>query len=378
MGLPAECLPMRFRVSLILFTLSAVVVTLAALLVCAELLLRFGRTQAADELPTHMEQTPYTPIRLRPGYSGVVWERIVHTNRWGFRDEPDFPVEPAPGETRVLSLGDSIGYGVGIAADEHYSKVIERRLNEADEGQRWRVVNAGSQGYSPSGYAAYLRYEGLELKPKLAMVEIELCNDVTDEALIRWETDGHPSGVPCAVRGGRYAVAWDGILLGGYFRGPNLPERTYLWASLVRGWLNLSLWAKPSEVFARDGTGYYSLGYDQALLTDERLAEGWERLFAALAATRRLLTDNDAELLVILLPARYVFDDAPAWKAFASGLVTRAAQRLAKEGIPFVDMSKPLASAGGAELYLDFAHLTARGNRVVGEAATGPVIKALD
>ena len=116
------------------------------------------------------------------------------TNAYGFRDEPPLDPVPPEGEFRILSLGDSIGFGLGVTSEDRYAQVLQRELNDSPGAFRFRVVNASGQGYSPSSYAAYIYQEGLELNPDLVLVQIELCNDVTDEALLGW-----PSGVQASL-----------------------------------------------------------------------------------------------------------------------------------------------------------------------------------
>lgn len=59
------------------------------------------------------------------------------------------PAGPALGARRVVFLGDSLTAGLGLAADEAYPALIERRLRE--RGQGWTVVNAGVSGDTSAG-----------------------------------------------------------------------------------------------------------------------------------------------------------------------------------------------------------------------------------
>ena len=110
-------------------------------------------------------------------------------------------------------MGDSIGVGLGIEPFHHYTKVLERDLNRQRTHPSYRVINAGGQGYSPSSYYVYLKYEGLRFQPRMVVVEIEMCNDITDEALLNWDFQEGDRTRPHRVRGGRYVVGWDGNLL---------------------------------------------------------------------------------------------------------------------------------------------------------------------
>src|SRR5262245_1844183 len=71
------------------------------------------------------------PVRLRRNRSDVVIEYgepefkvTIHQNRWGFRGGA---LERAKGERqRVLVLGDSFTYGVGVEDDETFSARLEQ------------------------------------------------------------------------------------------------------------------------------------------------------------------------------------------------------------------------------------------------------------
>lgn len=335
--------------------------------VTAELILRWSSVNNAAEKLDHVEAAEYTPIRFRGNYQGSLWGIPFHTNRFGFRDEPEFSEEPETNEYRILSLGDSIGFGLGIQSEEHYTKVLERALNRDSRRVDFRVINAGGQGYSPSGYYVYLRNEGLKLKPDLVIIEAEICNDTSDEALLRWgktDREGHPK----KIMGGRYVVSWDGKQLGTYATRGFFFEKTYLYTNLARRALNLARKIFPQEPWSRrpGARVYYSLGFDQFLLDEERLEEGHERLFAALSGTVRLLEDEGIKCLIMIMPSRYLYQDAHDYTLFASTLYEEALESARKHDLPCLDMYGTIKNSGGEALFIDFAHLTGEGNRAIG------------
>jgi lysophospholipase L1-like esterase len=361
------------KTRLYLLSLALFVVLFAAAFLSAELLLRYLTLRSAEETRDHVIQTAYQPAQARPNWQGQIWGIPFRTNLYGFRDEEDFDLVPGSGEYRILSLGDSIGFGLGVPSQAHYTKVAEELLNRPPSPHRYRVINAGGLGYSPSGYHVYLRHEGLRLQPNLVIVEIELCNDVTDEALLRWAIDAGPGGTLTAVRGGRYVIGWDGNLLATWSVGtPYFFERSYLYTDLLRRSLNLLYRLRPTEPFksqSERGIGYYSLGFDRFLLNEQRIESGWERMFEALDQTNRMVRGQGASFLLMIVPSRYVFEEqSGTWQAFAAELIRRARTAAKERDIPFLDLTPFVSSGGGANLYFDFAHLTEEGNRVVGEA----------
>ncbi len=352
------------KAKLYLLTLLLFAVIGTVVLVATELALRWSSLSESSEKRDHVVRTDWTPARLKPNYSGVFWGVPFHTNRFGFRDEEDFPTKPEPDEFRVLSLGDSIGFGLGVEAKAHYTKVAERILTSEFPGTRSRIINAGGQGFSPSGYCVYLKHEGLELSPNLVIVEIELCNDLSDEALLRWK--GQTSTGPDAVVGGRYQVSWDGNLLGTYTTSNRLLQRTYLYTVLVRRLLNLYSRFEKDQPPA--SPVLYSLGFDQVLLTPERIEIGWSHLEGSIEGMAELLRNHDMPFLLMLMPSRYVFENVAGYTEPAQALLQRARQWARQSGINWIDMEPPLREAGGSTMFFDFAHLTEDGNQAVGQA----------
>jgi hypothetical protein len=279
----------------------------------------------------------------------------------------------------VFSLGDSIGFGVGLEAKEHYCKVAQRIIRAKSSASDIQMINASGQGYSPSGYYVYLRNEGIQLNPSMVVVEIELCNDLTDEALLFWHTDEEP--YPSAVKGGRYLVAWDGNLLGTYAVGGYPWERTYVYTDLLRRSLNLLNRLSPSPLFSTNpgGTIYYSLGFDQCLLDEERIERGWTRLLGALEATKKLCNSIQIPFLLLIMPSRHIYDDsAPAHRDLAFSLLQRAESEMESREIPYISMDETIGSAGASAVFFDFAHLTAEGNRAVGHTLAPRILAMLE
>jgi acyl-CoA thioesterase-1 len=61
----------------------------------------------------------------------------------------DRPARAVAFEPRIVALGDSLTAGLGIAVDEAYPAVLQRRLNDA--GLKYHVINAGVSGDTSAG-----------------------------------------------------------------------------------------------------------------------------------------------------------------------------------------------------------------------------------
>ena len=73
------------------------------------------------------------------------WGHRVDNNAYGFR-ERDFASPKPPGVYRVMVLGDSLTWGVGLAVEERYTEVAEELLNRASDATRFELLNFGLTG----------------------------------------------------------------------------------------------------------------------------------------------------------------------------------------------------------------------------------------
>jgi lysophospholipase L1-like esterase len=96
---------------------------------------------------------------LRPG--------IDDTNSDGIRDN-EHTVEKPPGVTRIMVVGDSIAYGMGIIQrDETYAKQLEHLLR--DTSKKYEVINLGIRGYGTAQILEFFKTKGLKYKPDIVI-----------------------------------------------------------------------------------------------------------------------------------------------------------------------------------------------------------------
>jgi lysophospholipase L1-like esterase len=99
----------------------------------------------------------------------------VSTNELGLRGPPVPPKGPA---RRILILGDSCAFGVGVRDDETWPAQLEKFLAvlaatagepRDTRGPGIEVINAGVPGYSAFQGLTYLKRRGLDLRPDLVI-----------------------------------------------------------------------------------------------------------------------------------------------------------------------------------------------------------------
>jgi hypothetical protein len=99
-------------------------------------------------------------------------------NSRGYRDEERTLAKP-PGVRRVVSLGDSFAWGVGVEFDDIYAQRVERTLARRQQVP-WQVVSLALPGMNSVGEAAQLATEGMAYDPDVVSLGYVL-NDSEDE-----------------------------------------------------------------------------------------------------------------------------------------------------------------------------------------------------
>jgi lysophospholipase L1-like esterase len=97
-------------------------------------------------------------------------------NSRGYRDLERAIPKPA-GARRLVCLGDSFTWGVGVLFDDTWPQRVERLL--ARDGERWEAVNLGEPGLNTVQEASKLEAEGLAYEPDVVVLAYVL-NDSED------------------------------------------------------------------------------------------------------------------------------------------------------------------------------------------------------
>ncbi len=93
----------------------------------------------------------------------------LSTNRLGWR-APEVPRRKGDDEVRVLTLGDSSGYGLGVPQDQTWSTVLQRLLAADLPGRRVTVFNAACPGHTTHQGVLLLRENLDRVRPDLVIV----------------------------------------------------------------------------------------------------------------------------------------------------------------------------------------------------------------
>jgi hypothetical protein len=300
-------------------------------------------------------------IRLRPGarirYSTAEFTTDIAINAQGVRDEE--PIGPkATNERRIVVLGDSLVLAVQVAQTETFCERLEQTLNARGGSERWRVINAGVQGYGPVQDWFFLDKIGATFQPDIVLIVAYVGNDAIEAA----------AGA-AALEAGRPLEA----------ERPNIRRvRRIVRSSIVLQ----SARVRWDQLRSRMTTGTPELPlatyleHPPPVLADGLAATA--RAFGMIAARAEAI---GARTAIALMPARFQVNDVDYANLndtvrAAGGVLLRNSgsdrfrEALQPLGLPLVDLQPALArQPDPTGLYFQrTAHLTPRGHEAVADA----------
>ena len=105
-------------------------------------------------------------------------------NEFGFRT-PNVSFEKPRNTYRIVILGDSYTYGLGVEDAEVYARQLEVRFNtffkSTSSPRRVQVINLGISNRAIGDYLAFYQSVGIRYQPDLTIVSFFEGNDVSDE-----------------------------------------------------------------------------------------------------------------------------------------------------------------------------------------------------
>ena len=239
-----------------------------------------GEYQTSSFLESH----PEFGRRNRPGQG---WKRtqeyssLIEINSKGLRG-PEVDYAKPPGEFRILILGDSFTFAEQVNQHETYAHRLEERLNGNPVGTRFRVLNAGSNGWTTANQLVFLAEEGVKYAPDLVVVAFYAGNDASDNYR-RVATIREAERADLALRGVDA------------FEGPRrILRRSTLYTVVETGVLaKLPWWSSTPP----------DTGMRRAPRTLQEAQEAWSITASLLHRARQVAESQGGKLAVVVIPS---------------------------------------------------------------------------
>lgn len=352
---------MRVRRALLIFAITA-----AQFALFESALRLWGHSEAAPSFQALFTPDPAIGYRLRPDarthFVTEEFEASIAINAQGVRD--DAPIGPKPAtERRIVILGDSLVLSVQVDLERTFGKLLEARLNSGGGPIRYRVINAGVQGYGPVETLLFYRHYARGFEPDLVIATLFVGNDA-EEAV---------TSAP-KLLGASRPIA-DALSTSMTTRLRRLVRRSMV-LQLVRLRIvsvtdRLSHWISPPEPPLQS----------YAEQPAARIGEGLRITRECVEAIAAEAAAGGARTMVMLMPARFQVDDTDyghlkrAVEGAGGKLVRDAAterfdRALAGVAVPRFDALPALRAAlpGPDVFYQKTVHLTPRGHEIVARA----------
>ena len=325
----------------------------------------WGSSEAAPSFQGLFMDDAVTGYRLKPGartrFRTVEFEADIAINANGVRDDEAIGPKPT-GERRIVILGDSLVLSVQVDLDRTFCELLEARLNRtAPDGVRYRVINAGVQGYGPVEEALFFRHVARQFEPDVVLTAVFVGNDAEEAVLNEARLSGDARPLTETVQ--------EGLVR----RLRRLVRR-----SMVLQVFRLRALAAAERFAPGSATPLEPPLQSYAANPAPRIQRGVEITRRALEMIAGDAASVGARTGIVLMPARFQVDDADYLRLqenvrqaggvlLRDGANARFERALAGLPDPRVDVLPALRRAlpGSDLFYQQTVHLTPRGHEVV-------------
>ncbi len=288
-------------------------------------------------------------FRLRPQADLIVPERYgdirYRLNSLGYRDVERTPMSATSPSRRLVILGDSVSFGLGVGQEQIYPARLEREL-AARFRPPYEVVNLAIFAYHTLDELAAFEDEGHAFRPEVTVLQF-YWNDLT----LRFDASPE-STVPIEppLRA-RVTAAWNQTV----YRSA-LYRRLH---QLAAGTSFRLLHDLRRERFPE------SLNEDEIRADAEYLAANPDdasiETFVAIERVQRAVAASGSKFLVLLSP-----DEVQLFRSDYDAATERVRDFLDSRGIVYLDPLPALRARNDrARLFLDGVHYSSRGHEVV-------------
>jgi hypothetical protein len=141
-----------------------------------------------DDSPLVIRVDDLREVALRPDDSIRRWGVEWRTNAQGMRDRSHATDKPA-GTFRIALVGDSIGAGWGVNAEQRFESILEEAWNARSKeagGPTVEIINCAVPGHSPGQRWYHFDKIGWSMSPDLVICESTVADVGWDERRLRF------------------------------------------------------------------------------------------------------------------------------------------------------------------------------------------------
>jgi len=298
--------------------------------------------------------SPVFGWELVPGASGFGRAgTYININRDGFRDSEHSPYKNVS-VFRIMVIGDSFTFGMGVSLEDTYAKRLEQLINDA--GKTAEVINCGVIGYGMWQYLETLKRKVIPYKPDLVILGLFI--DDIPPSIPPYKHLNNWSGT------NPYAQDASGVM-----------SRSYLWNFLKN-------WNRIFETKYRYRRGYkYLKGIEERkeatgpahpettwykIMYGKLAKETYRDFSSTLKEFVRTCEATNIKVLIALIP-----DAAQLHEPERQAVNGFVAQTCREIGVPFVDVTKRLEKEEDPRTLYLFpidAHTSPKGHRLIAES----------
>lgn len=329
-----------------------------------EIALRWwGHSEAAPSFQALFMPDAEIGYRLRPNtrtrFVTAEFDTEIAINEQGVRD--DEPIGPKPpNERRIVVLGDSLVLSVQVQLRQTFCRLLQDGLNAAGGPVRYRVINAGVQGYGPVEELLFFRRVARAFQPDLVITTIFVGNDAEEAVATASKLRGEAAAAisDTTVTGLRRLVRRSMVLQLLRLRVVSITDR-------------LPQWGAPPEPPLQSYAEQPAARIDEGLRISRECVQAIVDEAAAVGA----------KSMIVLMPARFQVDDpdygrlkdaveSTGGKLVRDAATTRFNEALAPIPVPRFDVLPALRAAlpGPDVFFQQTVHLTPRGHAIVAQA----------
>ena len=141
-----------------------------------------------DQSPLVVRVDDLREVVLKPNDSTVRFGLQWRTNDRGMRDR-SYPLEKAEATFRVALVGDSIGAGWGVNAEQRFESILEQVWDDrarSSSGRRVEIINCAVPGHSPGQRWYHFGQIGWPMDPDLVIYQSTAADVGWDERRLRY------------------------------------------------------------------------------------------------------------------------------------------------------------------------------------------------